>query len=504
MVNLVLHTLHTNFSPFASLSASGGNCYDVLMHITGASSLTNTGLRIPPHSLEAEMALLGSIMLRPDAIYEVIEIVGTQSFYFEKHRVVFETMLELFEKHTPIDILSLSSRLKEKEQLERLGGTSYLSELSATVPSSANVKHYAEIVMKKFMMRQLIEASEHLSHLGFNEAGDLEEILDQAEKKVFDITERFSGSTRFKDLTPLLREAFERFEKLSSADHELRGVRTGFKSLDDILGGFQPSDLIIIAARPSVGKTALALDIARRTASEHQTPVGIFSLEMSADQLVDRIVAAQSRTDASVIRKGIKTQTGSWREDVFKNIRDALDDLSRTPIFIDDQSANTIMKMRSAARKLKIEKGLKLLVVDYLQLMASTVSRANDSMVQQVTEISRSLKHLDRELNIPVIALSQMSRAIETRGGKPKLSDLRDSGSLEQDADLVMFIHSNEEDIRDENGKMKEVQRKELIIAKHRNGPLGSAILDYHTRFNTFVEIDYSNYGKAEEDFKNF
>ena len=219
---------------------------------------------------------------------------------------------------------------------------------------------------------------------------------------------------------------------------------------------------------------------------------------------MDRIVAAQSRTDASVIRKGIKTQTGSWREDVFKNIRDALDDLSRTPIFIDDQSANTIMKMRSAARKLKIEKGLKLLVVDYLQLMASTVSRANDSMVQQVTEISRSLKHLARELNIPVIALSQMSRAIETRGGKPKLSDLRDSGSLEQDADLVMFIHSNEEDIRDENGKMKEVQRKELIIAKHRNGPLGSAILDYHTRFNTFVEIDYSNYGKAEEDFKNF
>lgn len=474
------------------------------MEIRGQSPLTNAGLRIPPHSAEAEMALLGSIMLRPDAIYEILDVVTPASFYFEKHRTIFETMLELFGKHQPIDILSLSSRLKEKEQLERLGGTAYLTELSNTVPSSANVKHYAEIVMKKHMMRQLIEASEHLSHLGFNEAGELEEILDQAEKKIFDITQHFAGSARFRDLTPLLAEAFERFEKLSSAEHELRGVPTGFKSLDDILGGFQKSDLIILAARPSVGKTALALDIARRTASEHQIPVGIFSLEMSADQLVDRIVAAQSKTDASLIRKGVRAQTGTWREDVFKNIRDALDDLSRTPIFIDDQPGNTIMKMRSAARKLKIEKGLKLLVVDYLQLMATSSARANDSMVQQVTEISRGLKHLARELDIPVIALSQLSRAIETRGGKPKLSDLRDSGSLEQDADCVIFIHSNDEDLRDENGRMKEVQRRELIIAKHRNGPLGTAVLDFHSRFNTFVEIDFSNYGKAEEEFKNF
>ena len=450
------------------------------------------------------MALLGSIMLRPDAIYEVLDIVSLQSFYFEKHRMVYETMLELFGKHQPIDLLSLSSRMKEKELLERIGGTTFLTELSATVPSSANVKHYAEIVMKKHMMRELIAASEHLSHLGFNEAGELEEILDQAEKKVFDITQHFAGSARFRELVPLLAEAYERFEKLSSAEHELRGVRTGFKSLDDILGGFQNSDLIIIAARPSVGKTALALDIARRTASEHKTPVGIFSLEMSADQLVDRVVAAQSRTDASIIRKGVRAQSGTWREDVFKNIRDALDDLSSTPLYIDDQPGNSIMKMRSAARKLKIEKGLKLLIVDYLQLMAPSTARTNDSMVQQVTEISRSLKHLARELNIPVIALSQLSRAIETRGGKPKLSDLRDSGSIEQDADLVMFIHSNEEDIRDESGKVKDVQRKELIIAKHRNGPLGTAVLDYHTRFNTFVEIDYSNYGKIEEDFKNF
>ena len=474
------------------------------MQIVGTSTLNNVGLRVPPHSAEAEMALLGSVMLRPDALYEIIDIVSPPSFYFDKHRTVFEAMMELFGKHQPIDLLTISERLKEKDLLERIGGVSYLTELSSTVPSSANIKHYAEIVMKKFMMRELISASEHLSHLGFNEAGELEEILDQAEKRVFDITQKASLSNHFRDLTPLLHEAFERFEKLSSAEHELRGIRTGFKSLDDILGGFQNSDLIILAARPSVGKTALALDIARRTASEHQTPVGIFSLEMSADQLVDRVVAAQSKTDASIIRKGVRTQSGTWREDVFKNIRDALDDLSRTPIYIDDQPGNTVMKMRSAARKLKIEKGLKLLIVDYLQLMAPSNMRNNDSMVQQITEISRSLKHLARELNIPVIALSKMSRAIETRGGRPKLSDLRDSGSLEQDADLVMFIHANEEDIRDDSGKVKDVQRKELIIAKHRNGPLGSAILDYHTRFNTFVEIDYSNYGKIEEEFRNF
>lgn len=463
--------------------------------------LTGAKLRIPPHSLEAEMALLGSIMLRSDAIYEVMDIISPNSFYFEKHAIIYETMLELFGKHTPIDLVSLSARLKEKELLERVGGKAFLSELASLVPSSANIKHYAEIVMKKHIMRRLIEASESLSHLGFYEAAEIEETLDQAEKMIFDITQHFSGGVRFKELTPLLHEAFERFEKLSSAEHELRGVRTGFKSLDDILGGFQKSDLIILAARPSVGKTALALDIARKTATEHGTPVGIFSLEMSADQLVDRIVAAQSRTDASVIRKGVRAQSGSWREDVFKNIRDALDDLSRTPIYIDDQPGNTILKMRSAARKLKIEKNLQLLVVDYLQLMAPTATRQSDSLVQQVTEISRSLKHLARELNIPVLALSQLSRAVETRGGKPKLSDLRDSGSIEQDADLVMFIHADQEDLRDEAGKMKEIQRKELIIAKHRNGPLGSATLDYHTRFNTFVEIDYSNYGKADEEF---
>lgn len=468
------------------------------------SPLASLKIRVPPHNLEAEMALLGSIMLRPDAIYEVMDIIQPESLYFEKHRIIYEAMLDLFQKREPIDLLSLSSKLKEKDQLERVGGTSFLTELTSTVPSSANIKHYAEIVRKKFMMRELITASEYISHLGFNEAGELENILDQAEKKIFDITQHFSSTENFKDISPLLKEAYERFEKLSSAEHELRGVPTGFKALDDILGGFQKSDLIILAARPSVGKTAFALDVARRAAMEHQVPIGVFSLEMSADQLVDRIVAAQSKVDNSVLRKGVRTQQGSWREDTFRNISTALDELSRAPIYIDDQAGNTIMRMRSAARKLKIEKGLKLLVVDYLQLMAPTNARASDSMVQQVTEISRGLKHLARELQIPVIALSQLSRNIETRGGKPKLSDLRDSGSIEQDADCVIFIHQTDEDIRDESGKVKDIQRKHLIIAKHRNGPLGEVVLDYHTRHNTFVEIDYSNYGKAEQEFNSF
>jgi replicative DNA helicase len=467
--------------------------------------LASLKIRIPPHNLDAEMALLGSVMLRPDAIYEIMDVVNTNSFYFEKHRTIYETMLDLFQRHDPIDLLSLSSRLKEKSLLERIGGTTFLTELSSVVPSSANIKHYATIVQKKYMMRELIEASEFISHLGFNESGELEEILDQAEKKVFDITQHFTATENFKDLKPLLTEAYDRFEKLSSAEHELRGIPTGFKSLDDILGGFQKSDLIILAARPSVGKTAFALDVARRIASspEHH-PVGVFSLEMSADQLVDRIVAAQSKVDASVIRKGVRTQGGTWRDDIFKNISTALDDLSRAPIYIDDQSGNTIMRMRSAARKLKMEKGLKLLIVDYLQLMAPSNGRHSDNMNQQVTEISRGLKHLARELQIPVIALSQLSRNIETRGGKPKLSDLRDSGSIEQDADLVMFIHADEDGIRDETGKVREVQRKTLIVAKHRNGPLGEVNLDFHSKQGLFVEMDYSNYGRSEEEFKNF
>ncbi len=443
-----------------------------------------SSLRIPPQNIEAEMALLGSVCLRPEAIYEVVDVIRDTSFYSEKHKKIWRTMLELLNKGTPIDLLSLSSRLKEKDWLDQLGGASYLTELVNVVPSSANVKHYAEIVHKKSMMRGLIEASEFISSLGFNEEGELEELLDLADKKLFEVT-NYSGARKFVELKDQLGEAWERLDRLHKSGNELRGVPTGFKELDDKLSGFQKSDLIILAARPSMGKTSLALDIARQTATKHNTPVGIFSLEMSAQQLVDRMISAESRVDAWKLRTGRLSV-----ETEFSQIRDSLDRLSKAPIFIDDQAGNNILQMRSVARKLKREKGLGLIIVDYLQLMAPTQTRNSDSMVQQVTEISRSLKHLARELEVPVLALSQLSRAIEQRGGKPRLSDLRDSGSIEQDADVVMFIHR--EDKYNENSDKPNIA--EILIEKHRNGPTGVAQLYFDDKKTTFLSLEKSDF----------
>ena len=372
-------------------------------------------VRIPPQNIKAKKALLGSIMVRPDVMHDVADIVRPASFYTEKHRVIFEAMFELYEKREPIDLISVSERLLAKEILDRVGGRAYIAELAQAVPSAANAKHYAEIVQKKYMMRMLIEAADHVTRLGFEEAEELEHVLDEAEKKIFGVTQSYSLAQNFKELRPLLTEAYERLERLSSTPDQIRGVHTGFKSLDSMLSGFQPSDLIILAARPSVGKTALALDIARRTAVEHKNAVGIFSLEMSSQQLTDRIMAAQSRLDSWQLRKGRLNDHG------FVALREALDDLSRAPIYIDDQPGQNIMRMRSAARKLKLDKDLKLIIVDYLQLMVPTSSRSSDSLVQQVTEISRSLKNLARELHVPVLALSQLSRDVEKRGGEPRL-----------------------------------------------------------------------------------
>jgi replicative DNA helicase len=301
------------------------------------------------------------------------------------------------------------------------------------VPSAANAAYYAAIVQKKHIARNLIGAADFISSLGYEEAEELESLLDQAQKKIYDVT-NIASIHKFAELKEELSEAWERLDKLHNSGDGLRGVPTGFSQLDEKLSGLQKSDLIILAARPSVGKTALALDIARQAAVYHNIPVGIFSLEMSSQQLVDRMLASQSNVDAWKLRTG-----RSIREDDFSAIRQSLDVLSKAPVFIDDQPGNNILKMRSVARRLKNEKGLGLIVVDYLQLMMTT--KNYDSMVNQVTEISRSLKNLARELDVPVLALSQLSRAVEQRGGKPKLSDLRDSGSIEQDADVVMFIH---------------------------------------------------------------
>lgn len=410
-------------------------------------NIRKTNLRVPPQNIEAEAALLGSIMLRPEAFNEIFDVVKPESFYSEKHRIIFRTMMELFSKSAPIDILSLSSRLQEKELLEQIGGSSFLAELLQIVPSSTNAKHYGEIIRKKFMMRNLIAAAERVSELGWSEESDLEELLDKAEKSIFEVT-NFSGTHKFIELKDTLAEAWERLDRLHKSRGELRGVGTGFKELDNKLAGLQKSDLIILAARPSMGKTALALDIARQSAASHNTAVGIFSLEMSSQQLVDRMLASDSRVDAWKLRTGKLSI-----ESEFNKIRDSLDKLSKAPIYIDDQPGNNILKMRSIARRLKSEKGLGLLIVDYLQLMVPTNARAGDNLVQQVTEISRSLKHLARELDIPVLALSQLSRAVESRGGKPRLSDLRDSGCLSGETIVVRADNGERLKIKDLVGK---------------------------------------------------
>ncbi|MBL7045998.1 MAG: replicative DNA helicase [Parcubacteria group bacterium] len=445
-------------------------------------------LRVPPQSIDAERALLGSIMLKPQSMNDVVDIISPEAFYAEKHRIIYNSMLELLGKSEPIDVLSLSTKLKGKKQIEQIGGASYLNELVNTVPSAANIKHYGEIVQKKFMMRSLIEASDIISDLGYQEDQDIEQLLDAAQTHVFKITST-PTLQKFVVLKDALGEAWERLDNLHKSKNELRGISTGFHDLDNLLAGLQKSDLAILAARPSMGKTALALDIARQAAVEHGTAVGIFSLEMSAQQLVDRMLAAQARVNAWKLRTGNLST-----DDEFERIRQALDALSNAPIYIDDKPANNVLQMRSVARRLKSEKGLGLIIVDYLQLMAPTNAKSNESLVQQVTEISRSLKSMARELDVPVLALSQLSRAVEQRRGRPRLSDLRDSGSIEQDADVVMFIHRD--DKMNENSDRPNIA--EILVEKHRNGPTGKIELYFDDQKATFMPIEKSDFQDFE------
>src|SRR3989338_8857009 len=393
----------------------------------------NKALRVPPQTLETEKALLGALMIRPEGMLESSDAISQDAFYAEKHRIIYRAMLALYTKNEPVDIESVRAKLQDANQLDAVGGIAYLAELAADVPAASNARHYAGGVQKKFMLRSLIDAGEHVAELGYDEAGEIDETPDKTEKRIYEGSPTLS---KFTALGESLKGAWERLEHLHEHKDEMRGIRTGFKDLDNMLAGLQKSDLIILAARPSVGKTSLALDIARQTAVEHGTVVGFFSLEMAAQQLIDRMVAAQAHVNSWSLRTGRITGQGDW-----DRIREAYDKLGKAPIFISDEPANNILKMRATARRLKKEHGLGLIVVDYLQLMVPTGARASDSMVQQVTEISRSLKHLAREMDVPVLALSQLSRAVEQRGGKPRLSDLRDSGSIEQDADVVMFIH---------------------------------------------------------------
>ncbi len=439
-------------------------------------------LRIPPQSIESEQAVLGSIMLRKDAMHEVEDMLSPESFYVEKHKKIFQAMLDLSLKNEPIDMLSLSTKLQEKKQLDSVGGNVYLAEIVNVVPSSTNVKHYADIVQKKYVLRSLIEAADYVSELAFEESEDhMTDILDMAEKKIFSVVSS-PKNQKYVSLKDELGEAYERLEKLHEHKGMLRGLPTGFRDLDTMLSGLQKQDLIIIAARPSVGKTTLALDIARMTSIMHEKSVVIFSLEMSSQQLVDRMLSAQSRVNAWNLRTGRLSSDAE-----FSKLRDSLDKLAKAKIYIDDQPGNSIVRMKALSRRLKAEKGLDLIVVDYLQLM--TTSKNYDSMVNQVTEISRSLKSLAKELDVPVLALSQLSRAVESRGGKPRLSDLRDSGSIEQDADVVMFIH------REDKGKeqAEKTNIAEILIEKHRNGPTGKIELYFDEKTTTFQTLEKSN-----------
>jgi replicative DNA helicase len=441
-----------------------------------------TNLRIPPQSVDSEKAVLGSIMLRPGAIHEINDIINSDSFYASKHSQIYKVMLELSSKGEPIDILTLSHKLTERSLIDQVGGSNYLSELTNSVPASTNIKHYADIVNKKHILRKIIEAGDDISELGFREdIEDVFETLDQAEKRMMGINNN-AGGHAFTSLKDSLPEAWERLEKLHESKGELRGVPTGFHDLDQYLSGLQKSDLIILAARPSMGKTTLALDIARQAALNHGTPTVIFSLEMSTQQLVDRMLAAQSKVNAWNLRTGNLSS-----ETEFSKIRDSLDSLSKAPIFIDDLAGNSIVRMRSVCRRIRAENGIGLIIVDYLQLMST--SKNYDNMVNQVTEISRSLKALAKEFDVPVIALSQLSRAVESRGGRPRLSDLRDSGSIEQDADIVMFIH------REDKGKDESERTNiaEILIEKHRNGPVGKVDLYFDEKTTSFMSIEKSN-----------
>ncbi len=452
--------------------------------------------RIPPQDIETEKALLGAIMLNPNAMYDAADTVSPDSFYASKHGTIFDAMLGLHQKGEPIDLVTLSAKLKERKLLDKIGGSTYLSELISSTASPGSARHYAQVIQTKGLLRGLISVAADINELGYAEEREIEDLLDEAQSKVFRLA-NVSSLQKFTDISGELKEVMERMEKLAQNPGEIRGVPTGLTPLDNKLAGLQKSDLIILAARPSMGKTSLALDIARRAAIDHKVPVGVFSLEMSAQQLTERMLAATGYVDAWKLRTG----KGLTPHD-FENLQTAIATLDEAPVYIDDKSTNTVLAMRSTARRLKAEKGLGLIIIDYLQLITPTSSRANDTVVQQVTEISRALKGMARELDVPVLALSQLSRAVEQRGGRPRLSDLRESGAIEQDADVVLFIHREDkdkryqEDSQFDNGHdfKKELIDVEVIIAKHRNGPVGTVKLHFkegQTRFESIAQDDF-------------
>ncbi len=444
--------------------------------------------KVPPQDVEAEQSVLGALMIDKDAIASVADLLTPDDFYKKAHAVIYEAILSLWDKREPIDILSVTSVLKNMQQLKEVGGSSYLTELVDSVPTSSHVLHYAKITKEKRILRDLINISAGITEDAFLSEGEIEDFLDQVEKKIFAVSQQ-SVSKNFMPIRDEIQHAYERIERLHEGGGEkYRGVPTGFTELDNILSGLQRSDLIIVGARPSYGKTAFVLDIARHVGVTLNAPVGVFSLEMSREQVIDRLIASEAQVDLWKLR------TGRLSDDLdFQMIQAALDKLSSAPLFIDDTPSPSVIQMRSMARRLQAEhKGLALLVIDYLQLIQPRTG--SESMVQQVTEISRGLKGLARELDVPVIAVSQLSRGVEQREVKvPRLSDLRESGSIEQDADVVMFVHPKDKGRVDVSPEDENIT--EIIVAKHRNGPLGNVKLYFDKQKASFRSLE-----KVHED----
>jgi len=437
-------------------------------------------IKIPPQNTEAEQSVLGSILMDKDAIIKVADILKPEDFYREDHATIYRCILKLFEKRKPIDMVTLTDELEKEKKLKEIGGASYITTLVNSVPTAAHVTTYANMVHQKATLRRLISAAGDIAELGFQEEMELDTILDKAESSLFNVSQNYVKSY-FTPIKDILEQSFDRIDKLHKEKGSIRGVPTGFRDLDSLLAGLQPSDLVILASRPSIGKSSLALNIADHVACETKLPVGIFSLEMSKEQIIDRLLCMRGAVDSWKLR------TGNLEDEDFGKLNYAMGMLSEAPIFIDDAPFLNVMELRTKARRLQMEHGLKLIVLDYLQLMTGVNSKGPENRVQEVSEISRSLKALARELNVPVLALSQLSRAVEHRPDRrPVLADLRESGSIEQDADVVMFIYR--EDYYDKETEKKNIA--EILIRKHRNGPTGDVQLFFKQEYMKFGTIE--------------
>ena len=436
--------------------------------------------RIPPQNIEAEQAVLGAMLIEREAISKVAELLRPEDCYREAHRLIYNAMLELFNKNDAVDMVTVIEFLRKDDKLEAAGGISYITSLTNSVPTAANVLYHAKIVEEKALLRQLINAATNIASSGYEASEEVESILDTAEKTILAVSSRKSGGD-FTPIKSIIFDAFSKIESLYASKGSITGLSTGFKDLDKLTSGLQPSDLILIAARPSMGKTAFVLNIAQHIGVKEKQAVALFSLEMSKEQLVQRMLCAESTIDSQRLRIG-ELEANDWTKLV-----SGADRLSSAPIFIDDTSGITVMEMRSKCRRLKIEHDLKLIIIDYLQLMqGSSKGKGSENRQQEISEISRSLKGLAREIGVPVIALSQLSRSVESRQvKKPMLSDLRESGSLEQDADIVAFLYRD--DYYNPDSEQKNIT--EVIIAKHRNGPVDTVQLFFHKQFTKFSDL---------------